>query len=119
MVRGIEDFWACLARAWANQVQAQRLDGGGTGCLDQFQWSGNGVGTFYGRPGDGVRHVEYLPKQIESAVGKPLLQFQFVCVLQQLPGQLLDEAQHPAFHVGRLIRQTVRDLFGVVLRNVQ
>ncbi|MNK88777.1 hypothetical protein D3C87_1087560 [compost metagenome] len=119
MVGGIEDLRAGLAFAGTHQVQAQRLDGGGTACLEQFQWSGNGVCAFYGRPGDGVRHVEYLPKQIESTVGQSLLQFQFVGVLQQLPGQLFGEAQHPAFDVGRLIRQAVRDLFGVVLRNVQ
>ncbi len=119
MVRGIEDLRACLAFAGTDQVQAQCLDGGGTGCLDQFQWSGNGVRTFYGSPGDGVRHVEYLSKQIESAVGQPLLQFQFVCVLQQLPGQLLDEAQDPLFHVRRIVRQVVGDMFGVVLRNFQ
>ena len=81
-------------------------------CLDQFQWSGNGVRAFYSLPGLTASGMsKNCPKKIEARYfGQSLLQFQFVSVLQQLPGQLLDEAQHPAFHVGRLIRTgAVRD----------
>ncbi|MNK94556.1 hypothetical protein D3C87_1147590 [compost metagenome] len=73
VVRRIEDLRAFMSGTRTDQVQAQSADCGSASCLDQRQWTHDGVGAMHRRPGNVIGHVQNLLDQVERRRGQSLL----------------------------------------------
>ncbi|MNO74162.1 hypothetical protein D3C76_651540 [compost metagenome] len=85
---------------------------------EELQRPNDGVGTFDGGSGDGVRHVHDLADKVKTGFAQALLQFFFMGVVHQLPGQLRVETL-PANPVCLCIGEGCAEYFPLMLTRFQ